>query len=56
VLKREREPSLYGDEESGIPPDKLYSFEDSEEVLSWALYVYDVVSKLFKELTGLNVD
>ena len=30
-LRREREPSMYGDEESGVPPDELYDEEDAIE-------------------------
>jgi hypothetical protein len=30
-------------------------FEDAEEALNCALYVYNVVFKLFKELSGLGV-
>jgi HEPN domain-containing protein len=55
-LRREREPSLYGDEESKVPPDELYSVEDAEEALNWATYVFEVTSKLFKELTGLSIE
>ncbi|MEL9998116.1 MAG: HEPN domain-containing protein [Sulfolobales archaeon] len=33
-IRREREPSLYGDEESKVPPDELYSVEDAEEALN----------------------
>jgi HEPN domain-containing protein len=55
-LRREREPSLYGDEESKVPPDELYSVEDAEEALNWATFVFEVTSKLFKELTGLSIE
>jgi len=47
-LRREREPSMYGDEESGIPPDELYYREDAEEALKQAKYVYSVVKKLIE--------
>jgi len=43
---------MYGDEESGTPPDELYGEEDAEETLSWAVEVFQAVSKLFKEITG----
>ena len=45
-LRREREPSMYGDEESGTPPDELYDREDAEESLRQAEHVYEVVLKL----------
>lgn len=48
-LRREREPSLYGDEETGTPPDKLYFREDAEEALEMAEYTFNVVSKLLSE-------
>ena len=35
-LRREREASMYGDEETGTPPDQLYSRADAEEALSYA--------------------
>ncbi|MCC6016878.1 MAG: HEPN domain-containing protein [Desulfurococcaceae archaeon] len=55
-LRREREPSMYGDEESGIPPDELYDEEDSKESLNWATEVYQLVLKLFKELTNQEIE
>jgi HEPN domain-containing protein len=48
-LRREREPSMYGDEESGTPPDELYFREDAEEALEMAEYVLSTVSKLISE-------
>jgi HEPN domain-containing protein len=51
-LRREREPAMYGDEESGLPPNELYDEEDAKEALQWARYVSQDVSKLFRELTG----
>jgi len=53
-LRREREPSMYGDEESGTPPEELYDGEDAKEALSWALEVFEIVTRLFRELTGKN--
>jgi len=53
-LRREREPSMYGDEESGAPPDELYDEEDAREALANATEVFQAVSKLFTELTGLE--
>ncbi|MEM0218358.1 MAG: HEPN domain-containing protein [Desulfurococcaceae archaeon] len=48
-LRRERELSMYGDEESGIPPDELYDRFDAEEALNYALKVYSVVLKLIQQ-------
>lgn len=48
-LRREREPSMYGDEESGVPPDMLYDREDAEEALRHAEYIYAAVLKLIQE-------
>ncbi|MEM4970925.1 MAG: HEPN domain-containing protein [Sulfolobales archaeon] len=45
-LRRERETSMYGDEESGVPPDELYDMEDAVEALEHAEYTYRVVVKL----------
>lgn len=50
-LRREREPSMYGDEESGTPPNGIYDREDAEEALKYAEYVYTLVSKLFQLYT-----
>jgi HEPN domain-containing protein len=50
-LRRERERSMYGDKESGVPPDELYDEEDAREALSYATEVFQTVSKLFSELT-----
>ncbi|MEM1681019.1 MAG: HEPN domain-containing protein [Sulfolobales archaeon] len=48
-LRREREPSMYGDEESGIPPDELYDRFDAEEALNYASNVYSIVLKLIQQ-------
>ena len=49
-LRREREPSMYGDEELGLPPNKLYTKPYAEKALESANYVYRVVTKLLNEL------
>jgi len=49
-LRREREPSMYGDEELGLPPSKLYTKPYAEKALELANYVYRVVTKLLDEL------
>ncbi|MEM2610072.1 MAG: HEPN domain-containing protein [Candidatus Bathyarchaeia archaeon] len=48
-LRREREPSMYGDEETGTPPDQLYSLMDAEEALEYAREVLDLCMRLLKE-------
>jgi len=50
MLRREREPSMYGDEESGLPPDALYDREDAEEALRLAEEVFNAVVKLLQSL------
>ena len=47
-LRREREPSMYGDEESGVAPEELYDREDAEEALQMAERVRALVEKLLK--------
>mgnify|MGYP001770763431 FL=1 len=48
-LRREREFSMYGDEESGLPPEELYTRIDAERALNDAEKVLSLVSKLFDE-------
>ncbi|MEM1607086.1 MAG: hypothetical protein QXW55_02475 [Candidatus Bathyarchaeia archaeon] len=48
-LRREREPSMYGDEETGTPPDQLYSLIDAEDVLKSAKKVLGMCLRLMKE-------
>ncbi len=40
---------MYGDEESGTPPDELYDCEDALEALEMAKFVYDRIRKLLDE-------
>lgn len=47
-MRREREPSMYGDEESGVAPEELYDREDAEEALQMAERVRALVEKLLK--------
>ncbi|MBS7635134.1 HEPN domain-containing protein [Candidatus Bathyarchaeota archaeon] len=51
-LGREREPSMYGDEETGTPPDQLYSLLDAEEALEHARKVLDLCVRLLAECGG----
>jgi HEPN domain-containing protein len=47
-LRREREASMYGDEETGLPPESLYTDEDAKEALSYANLVYEACIKLLE--------
>ncbi len=49
-LRKERELAMYGDEESMIPPEELYSKDDALEALEYAKYVLDNVEKLLNEV------
>ena len=53
-LRREREPSMYGDEETGTPPEELYTREDAEEALQSSKEVYEACAKLFRSF-GLDL-
>ena len=46
VLRKEREPAMYGDEETGTPPEDIYSRFDAEKALQMACRVHEVVVKL----------
>ncbi|MEM3951988.1 MAG: HEPN domain-containing protein [Nitrososphaerota archaeon] len=48
-LRREREPSMYGDEETMTPSYKLYSRRDAEKALTNARKVLELCEKLFRE-------
>ncbi|PLC61990.1 DNA-binding protein [Vulcanisaeta sp. EB80] len=48
-LRKERELAMYGDEESGIPPEELYTRVDAEYALNSAKMVLSFVEKLLKE-------
>lgn len=45
-LRREREPSMYGDEETATPPYKLYSRRDAEKALANAKKTLKLCGKL----------
>ena len=40
---------MYGDEETGTPPDQLYSLLDAEESVRYARKVLDLCLKLLAE-------
>ncbi len=46
MLRAEREISFYGDEQSGIPPESLYTPEDAKEALSKAHEVLSACHEL----------
>ncbi len=48
-LRREREPSMYGDEETGIPPTRLYTKPYAAKALDSCKLVYEKVSRLLSE-------
>jgi HEPN domain-containing protein len=41
---------MYGDEESGTPPEELYTVEDAEEALTWAEYTLKLIAKLYNDV------
>ncbi|MEM0053961.1 MAG: HEPN domain-containing protein [Nitrososphaeria archaeon] len=49
-LRREREPSMYGDEELGLPPTKLYSETYARKAYLSAKEVFENVERLFGEI------
>ena len=53
-LRREREPSMYGDEESGLSPDELYTREDALTALTDAEKVYKLCIKLLKKASAIQ--
>ena len=48
-LRREREPAMYGDEETATPPYKLYSRSDAERALRNARRVVESCRRLLEE-------
>jgi HEPN domain-containing protein len=50
-LRREREPSMYGDEETGVPPEELYTSEDAAEALEGVKNVREACERLLRELS-----
>ena len=49
ILRREREPSMYGDEELALPPDELYTLEDAKTAIDSCTFVFDNCKKLLDE-------
>ena len=50
VLRREREPSMYGDEELALSPDELYSYEDAKKAFEDAFFVFKNCKRLMDEV------
>ncbi|WP_149564747.1 HEPN domain-containing protein [Sulfuracidifex tepidarius] len=48
-LRKERELSMYGDEETGTPPEMLYSAYDSEQTIRIAEEVLEHAKRLYEE-------
>lgn len=48
ALRAERELSFYGDEESGVPPETLYSADDADEALKKAEFVLEKCHSLLR--------
>ncbi|BCU69872.1 HEPN domain-containing protein [Stygiolobus caldivivus] len=48
-LRKERELSMYGDEETGTPPEMLYSDYDAQQSVKMAEEVLDYSKKLYEE-------
>lgn len=46
VLRSQREPAMYGDEETGASPEELYSKFDAENAAKMCDSVYEAVKKL----------
>ncbi len=51
-LRREREPSMYGDEETDIPPTRLYTRPYAAKAVEACKVVYEAVSRLLREYVG----
>ena len=49
MLRREREPGMYGDEELALPPDELHTFEDAKTALDNCTFVLNNCKKLLDE-------
>jgi len=49
-LRKERELAMYGDEETGVPPEELYIRSDAEYALKVAETVLSSVNRLLSEV------
>jgi HEPN domain-containing protein len=48
-LRKERELAMYGDEESKIPPEELYTRFDAEKAIEDAEFVLEIARRLLRE-------
>jgi len=48
-LTEKRGVAMYGDERKGIPPSKLFTYDDAKKALEYANKVYQIVELLFKK-------
>jgi HEPN domain-containing protein len=48
-LRKERELAMYGDEESKIPPEELYTRFDAEKAIEDAGFVLEIAKRLLRE-------
>ncbi|ABL78793.1 HEPN domain-containing protein [Thermofilum pendens] len=53
-LRKEREAAMYGDEESGLPPEELYTRMDAEKALRDAKITLELVRQLYEEAARLS--
>jgi hypothetical protein len=44
-LRREREVSFYGDDETGVAPDRLYTRADADQAIADATMVLDLCQR-----------
>lgn len=51
TLRREREISMYGDEELSLPPEEIYSAEDAEKAIQDCEFVVRNCKRLLNEVT-----
>jgi HEPN domain-containing protein len=49
MLRKERKTAMYGDTETGTPPELIYSRIDGENALRMCSKVYELTKKLFEE-------
>lgn len=47
-LRKDREMSIYGDEELAVPPERIFSQFDAEHAVESASFVLDVCKRLFE--------
>jgi HEPN domain-containing protein len=49
TLRKEREASMYGDEERGIAPSAIYTRYDAAQAIEWAKEVQEICKELVHE-------